>query len=346
MLDTTPITIGDSANAPWEAIDFKEMYRKEREAALPKKKEKSDKNISIVELSQKYFRKALSCKTQGNELFLIGHYNKAIEKYMNAIQMINNAKKTEAVAAIPRTLEVDLVNNVAACYLKTEEWNKAVKVLSPIIDQCKIYKDISIKAKTKSLYRRALSWSHLNMHENSVEDLSELLQIEPNNKKALKLQRKLKIILRDKRTKEKQKLSQNLAAGLSRDTKNFNIDGENSMKVNSTNENVLHLSSEERNYLKLKFPNYRKLPFDEIREIVSNMSQNTGSIGRSETQIQLSQNKTSYKNKRQKDEQIVLHEVDSELTAAWNKMSERKEAGDKNIHQMSVAYSMTRKYHE
>ncbi|XP_034441595.1 mitochondrial import receptor subunit TOM34 [Hippoglossus hippoglossus] len=120
-----------------------------------KKKAPSDKNI----------KKAQAQKEEGNALVKKGEFRKAIEKYSQSIK--NNPT------------EITTYTNRALCYLSVKQYSDAVRDCDDalMIDSGNI----------KALYRRAQAHKELQDLKTCVDDLNNLLHVDPKNTAALKL---------------------------------------------------------------------------------------------------------------------------------------------------------------
>lgn len=98
-------------------------------------------------------------KTKGNDSVKQNNYEKACEFYSKCIEL--DANNTLAYA------------NRSLCFIKTNKPDLAIKDASFVLE-----KD---KTNVKALYRRALAYKLKQDYEKVVEDLKELLKIEPNN---------------------------------------------------------------------------------------------------------------------------------------------------------------------
>ncbi|XP_060925302.1 mitochondrial import receptor subunit TOM34 [Limanda limanda] len=120
-----------------------------------KKKAPSDKNM----------KKAQAQKEEGNALVKKGEFRKAIEKYSQSIK--NNPT------------EITTYTNRALCYLSVKQYSDAVRDCDDalMIDSGNI----------KALYRRAQAHKELQDPKTCVDDLNNLLHVDPKNMAALKL---------------------------------------------------------------------------------------------------------------------------------------------------------------
>ncbi|CCD62123.1 TPR_REGION domain-containing protein [Caenorhabditis elegans] len=127
----------------------------------------------IFEDEEDQITKVDSLKKEGNNFFANGEFEKANEKYQ------------EAIASCPPTsteVQSILLSNSAAALIKLRKWESAVEAAS---------KSIEIGATNeKALERRAFAYSNMSeKYENSIEDYKQLQESLP--KRRVELDRKI-----------------------------------------------------------------------------------------------------------------------------------------------------------
>ncbi|CAO4362278.1 unnamed protein product [Caenorhabditis nigoni] len=127
----------------------------------------------IVEGEEEQLVKVETLKKEGNEFFGKGEFEKADEKYQ------------EAITACPPTsteIQAILLSNSAAALIKLRKWEQAVEAAT---------KSIEIGATNeKALERRAFAYSNMSeKYENAIEDYQKLQESLP--KRQTEFQRKI-----------------------------------------------------------------------------------------------------------------------------------------------------------
>ena len=117
-------------------------------------------------------------KDKGNRLFKQGDYVGAVAAYSTVYLELKDHD-----LASHRTLYFALLTNRALCYLSTKKWELCRKDCNAAlaIDQ----------TNAKAWYRRALALHQLNQIKKAIQDLKQLLTLEPKNGRAEKLARSL-----------------------------------------------------------------------------------------------------------------------------------------------------------
>ncbi|KAI3369688.1 hypothetical protein L3Q82_024532 [Scortum barcoo] len=115
--------------------------------------------------SEKDIKKAQALKDEGNALVKKGEHKKAIEKYTQSLKH--------------NPAEITTYTNRALCYLSVKQYRDAVRDC----DEALVIDSSNVKA----LYRRAQAHKELKDTKACVDDLNNLLKVEPKNTAALKL---------------------------------------------------------------------------------------------------------------------------------------------------------------
>lgn len=128
--------------------------------------------------SETVLANALSSKEVGNEHFRNQRYLEAVECYSHALLECPQDHKFRVI----------FLKNRAACYLKLKQFNSAM-------DDCTQALQID-PDDVKALYRRALAYEASGNLTEAFTDLKYLLSVDPRNKEATELARKLTITMK------------------------------------------------------------------------------------------------------------------------------------------------------
>lgn len=120
----------------------------------------------------------MTSKEAGNVHYKNCHYLEAVKCYSHALAKCPQGEQSRAV----------FLKNRAACYLKLERYSSALDDCTQALQICA--NDI------KSLYRRALAYEASGNLTAAFKDVKYLLSIEPQNKEAIELARKLMAIMK------------------------------------------------------------------------------------------------------------------------------------------------------
>ncbi|KAL3674215.1 hypothetical protein V7S43_000173 [Phytophthora oleae] len=149
-------------------------------------------------------RMVVKNKEEGNELFRDGNHKHAAARYVKAL---THASKffdlAEADKAEVNAIKLSLYLNLAQCYLKMENYSRAVANCNDAL---------ALEPKSvKALYRRAVAYEKENKLEEAAEDVKAALAIAPQDRAVVKLDERLKARLRRQLDKEKKMWSKAFA---------------------------------------------------------------------------------------------------------------------------------------
>ncbi|TMW56245.1 hypothetical protein Poli38472_008893 [Pythium oligandrum] len=143
-------------------------------------------------------------KEEGNELFRDGNFQHAAMRYVKAL---THASKffdlSEQDVEEVNKLKLSLYLNLAQCYLKMEQWTKAIA-------NCRDALDID-PTNAKALYRRAMAYEKEKKIEEAAKDVEAALKIAPEDKAIRKLDERLKVLIKRQLDKEKKMWSRAFA---------------------------------------------------------------------------------------------------------------------------------------
>ncbi|KAJ0405661.1 hypothetical protein ATCC90586_004464 [Pythium insidiosum] len=143
-------------------------------------------------------------KDEGNTLFRDGNHQHAALRYIKALG--HTAKFFDLTPADEdevKQLKLSLHLNLAQCYLKLEQWPKAIANCGDAL--------ALDAANPKALYRRALAFEKEKNLEAAAADVRAALASAPEDKAILKLDERLKLLLKRQLDKEKKMWSRAFA---------------------------------------------------------------------------------------------------------------------------------------
>ena len=134
--------------------------------------------------ANKMVAEAALAKSQGNELFSAGKYAEATAAYTRALQLCGAVVPATEKGKTASELRVTLLTNRAAAALKDSKFDECISDCTAALEQD--------GTKGKALYRRAEAHAAKDDIAAAFRDARRLLQLEPKNKAAGKLARRLK----------------------------------------------------------------------------------------------------------------------------------------------------------
>jgi len=125
--------------------------------------------------TEEKFRVAEQKKTEGNELYKMGKYKRAVGKYKRAVSLfdsdtgLSNEEKDRA-----KTLTLPLFLNLAACNLKLKEYKDTIQNAKKARD--------NEPANVKAFFRRGSAYMGIDDYDNAREDFNRALELDKGNK--------------------------------------------------------------------------------------------------------------------------------------------------------------------
>ena len=135
-------------------------------------------------------------KDEGTELFKGGVYQQAAIRYTKALQ--NCAKffdLSEEDKKEVDIIKVKLLGNLAMCFLKMENYQKAINNCTEGIELD--------KENSKLFFRRATAYFATKKIPEAMKDIKEAMKLTPDDKAVKKLKSKLDLLVKKEKAKEK-----------------------------------------------------------------------------------------------------------------------------------------------
>lgn len=125
-------------------------------------------------------------KDEGNKYFKENKFKKAIEKYTQAIAICPPTVKVSGKTIRWNILIVTLYCNRAQCYIKDDQYQKAVQdcdiAIARSLGAAERLKDFDNELFKKAVYRRSLALFHLEEYERAAIDIGECVVLEQERK--------------------------------------------------------------------------------------------------------------------------------------------------------------------
>ncbi|ETO11899.1 hypothetical protein RFI_25477 [Reticulomyxa filosa] len=124
--------------------------------------------------TETHFSEAERFKTQGNDAFRTGQYQRAIKKYEHSLKIIkddNNFNDDEKKNA--KAIVATIASNLALTYYKQQEYGECLTKVNEILNDD--------PKNLKALVRRGQSHMMMGNNDLAKEDFKRALEIEPNN---------------------------------------------------------------------------------------------------------------------------------------------------------------------
>jgi len=149
-------------------------------------------------------------KEEGNLLFKTGKYQQAGKKYEKAADYISEDESFgDDEEKLAKQIRVSCWLNRAACSLKLNDFQGAIKLCSQVLD-------IEFH-NVKALYRRAQAYMETADFFSAELDIKKALETDPQNREVKLIQKNLKQ-LKAESNKRESKLYINMFARMTRDT--------------------------------------------------------------------------------------------------------------------------------
>ncbi|KAF0690196.1 Aste57867_18387 [Aphanomyces stellatus] len=174
MLDTINETMGDAGKVQLKrnvgngvALDTseKEIAFLDTQAKI----KSSTERVSLMDRAEK--REWIAHhRAKGNDLFKDGRYKEASDVYLEALAglELDGLDRDQ----VQREIQNPITCNIVACMLKLEQWEKAVKMTSLVLD--------SESAHVKALMQRAKAYMKLEDFEKSRADANKVVAVAPD----------------------------------------------------------------------------------------------------------------------------------------------------------------------
>jgi FK506-binding protein 4/5 len=147
-------------------------------------------------------------KEEGNALFKLGKYVRAVKKYEKAVKLIEyDSSFEEEHKKQAKALKVSCNLNMAACKLKLHEYKEAVKLTTKVLEL--------ESSNVKALFRRAQGYIGTLDLDYAETDIKKALELDPQNRE-VKLEYKLLKQKQVEQNKKEAKLYGNMFARLSK----------------------------------------------------------------------------------------------------------------------------------
>ncbi|CDR96173.1 peptidylprolyl isomerase, putative [Babesia bigemina] len=131
-------------------------------------------------------QEAANCKALGNSHFLKGKYRAAIDMYDDALRYLSERDEwSEEAVKVSDVTKLQCHLNLANCFLKTEEYNRA---------EYNATAALAIEPENvKGLYRRALARTKMGSFGEALIDLTQILKRDSKNADAVNLYKIAKV---------------------------------------------------------------------------------------------------------------------------------------------------------
>lgn len=155
-------------------------------------------------IRQRILDRATSFNEAGKRILRSGDYELAKEKFSSAVEVLRKAHMCGGETG--KQLQTFALNNLAHAHLCLGEWSDAYTVCTEILGSDMQYCGMKMNTTgssdwisqtdtVKALFRRARALQGLGAPEPALRDIKQLLQLEPSNARALKLQSDLDVII-------------------------------------------------------------------------------------------------------------------------------------------------------
>ncbi|KAJ2488551.1 peptidyl-prolyl cis-trans isomerase cpr6 [Coemansia sp. RSA 2050] len=192
-IEDTPTAAGDKPVSPVVITNCGELKQGEDDGCtpadgVPEDPEDYDLAEDEAEIpAEILLQVGTQMKDQGNDEFKRGNLAEAVAKYKAGLRYLREFpvfdEETDPEDKLrPQfiTLKVPIMLNRAMCYLKLGQFASAAGDCTIVLE----YKDkeVSVKDRTKALYRRGTARRQLKMLEEAREDLLEARELDPQDK--------------------------------------------------------------------------------------------------------------------------------------------------------------------
>ncbi|GFE52674.1 peptidyl-prolyl cis-trans isomerase [Babesia ovis] len=158
----------------------------------PKPKDSNDMS------TEERIQAATDAKAIGNEKFMKGQYRAAISMYEDGVKYLAERDTwADEARKVSDVIKLQCHLNLANCFLKTEDYYNAETNAAEALRLD--------PSNVKGLYRRAMARVKLESYAEAIEDLTQLLKVEPKNGDAANLYKVTKARLHEQNERAKKK---------------------------------------------------------------------------------------------------------------------------------------------
>jgi tetratricopeptide (TPR) repeat protein len=139
---------------------------------------------------------ARNLRTRGNDLYQKGSYEKAIEKYEEAMEQLMNISCTDM-----RKVNKDkasLLNNIATCHMQMSQPEKVIQLATAVLS----YSEADNATQVKAYLKRGLAYETLEKYRQAKEDMLKVKGLNPGNLQASQALHRLSSVLKQDLEKE------------------------------------------------------------------------------------------------------------------------------------------------
>lgn len=141
------------------------------------------------EATKELIGEANNLRQAGNDLYQKGSYEKAIQKYEEAMEQLINISFSDMSTI--NQLKASVLNNIATCYMQMSQPDKVVELATSAL----YYTEADNLTKLKALLRRGLAYERLEKFRLAKQDMLIVKQLDPANMQASQALHRLSSVL-------------------------------------------------------------------------------------------------------------------------------------------------------